>query len=122
MFLFPSTTFFLFPYFDLISASVFSCLSQIPASASVSAPASVPASAYASSAPVFVPAELPPRYAISFVPAVNAQVSASASALPPSAPAPTSSSDYSLVSSVNFVVPSAAIPVSLSSSCIGTTQ
>ena len=57
-------------------------------------------------APVFVPAELPPRYAIEFVPAAPAVV------VPvfPIGSAP--STDYSVISSVNFVVPSVTVPVS----------
>ena len=50
----------------------------------------------------FVPAELPARYAIAFVPAVSALDSV----LPPAA---VSSSDYSIVSSANFVSPTACI-------------
>ena len=80
-------------------------------------------------APVFVPAELPPRYAISFVPPVSA-VSSVTSVVDSVAPAviPVSpigsapSTDYSIISSVNFVAPSVTIPVSSSSSCIGPTQ
>ena len=86
------------------------------------------------SAPVFVPAELPPRYAIEFVPATNVPVfptstdysvissvndfSAISSAnFVVSSHAP--STDYSVISSVNFVVPD---PISSSSStCIETT-
>ena len=73
-------------------------------------------------APVFTPAELPPRYAIDFVPAapsVNPPVSTipvpnfvvSCSATP--------ATDYSVISSVNFVVPD-SIPSS-PSTCIETT-
>ena len=68
-------------------------------------------------APVFVPAELPPRYAISFVPAVSAVPVIASPAVPviavPSVSVPipvlTSASvpvGYSVVSSVNFIVPS----------------
>ena len=98
-----------------------------------------------SAAPVFAPAALPPRYAISFVPAINApsvtasgtapaSVSAVSASVSDSAPVFTSpfaspvvssanfvaaspSTDYSVISSANF-----AIPVSTSSSCIGSTQ
>ena len=56
---------------------------------------------------VFVPAALPPRYAISFVPAVS--VSASVPDVVPSSPAsPASPCDYSVVSTANFVVSSVA--------------
>ena len=68
-------------------------------------------------APVFVPAALPPQYAISFVPAVNAPsvtasstasaASASVSAAAPVFASPFASSpstDYSIVSSANFAV------------------
>ena len=68
-------------------------------------------------APVFVPAELPPRYAINFVPALP--VSPVASTAIPVFPIGSASTDYSVISSANFVVPSA---VSSSSSCIGPTQ
>ena len=87
-------------------------------------------------APAFVPAELPPRYAINFVPAVNASVfatpvappvpainasvfaspvvhsvpSVSASPVVPSI----SSTDYSIISSTNFVADSSS-----PSNCIG---
>ena len=75
-------------------------------------------------APVFVPAELPPRYAINFVPA---HASASPAVPPvtslpavllvlpvlPVAPSGSVSTEYSVISSVNFVVPP--------STCIETT-
>ena len=66
-------------------------------------PASVPA--------VFVPAELPPRYAIDFVPAMPVLTPVPAPA-PISAPAScVLSTDYSVISSVNFAVPvSASVP------------
>ena len=89
---------------------------------------------------VFVPAELPPRYAIKFVPAVNASVSADttssvlasssvssvnfavpshfsvSTSVPPVVPfGSVSSTEYSIVSSAVFAVPS-------SSSCIGPIQ
>ena len=86
-------------------------------------------------APVFVLAELPPRYAISFVPAVSALPVTASPAVPviavsvPSvscvtSTATVSSIDYSVVSSANFVLPtvsatSASISSSSSSSCIG---
>ena len=89
-------------------------------------------------APVYVPEEILPRYAISFVPAsvpVFVPVPTSVP-VPASVPAPVSvsaldslvnfdapsspvSTGYSVISSVNFVVPSS--PVS-TSPCIGTTQ
>ena len=113
--------------------------------------------------PVFVPAALPPQYAINFVPAVNAtsviassvaasasvtapSVTASASAtafasasvhnsapvLTPPFPFPSSpSTDFSIVSSANFVAvsdgpvissASFAVPVPTSTSCIESTQ
>ena len=59
----------------------------------------------------FVPADLPARYAIGFVPAV----SAFNPAFPPSV-SYTPSTDHSVVSSANFVVP--VVPVS-PPSCIG---
>ena len=82
------------------------------------------------SVPDFIPAELPPRYAINFVPASHAAersavspasvVSNNVSATPPVAPNNVSddAADFSVVSSVNF------IPASFftSSPCIGTTQ
>ena len=84
-------------------------------------------------APVFVPAELPPQYAIDFVPAASTLPVSSTPVVPVSTPdavvvipvfpigsAP--STDYSIISSVNFVVPSVTIPFSSSSSCIGPTQ
>ena len=58
--------------------------------------------------PVFVPAALPPRYAINFVPP------AATSATSPSTDrsiSPSPSIDYSVVSSVNFVVSSPVVPV-----------
>ena len=72
------------------------------------------------SVPVFDPADLPPRYAINFVPAVN--ISASVSDFVPAAspvsdspvPASASSPDYSIVSSANFVIP----PVNSLPTCI----
>ena len=78
--------------------------------------------------PVFVPAELPPRYAIDFVPAAPAQVAfvPAASAVPVSVPAVytapasgfpyASSTDYSVISSVNSAVHVSSPP------CIGQTQ
>ena len=74
--------------------------------------------------PVFVPAELPPRYAINFVPAVSSPVSPelvpdvqnNVVVIPVSPIGPAPSTDYSIISSVNFV------PVSSSPSCIGPTQ
>ena len=79
------------------------------------------------SAPVFVPAELPTRYMINFVPASAVSVSLSAVSVSDtpislsavsrtsdiSVPYP-SSTDYSVISSVNFVAP----PVIVSSTCI----
>ena len=50
---------------------------------------------------LFVPAELPARYAIAFVPAVSASNSVPF--------VPDVSSDYSVVSSANFVIPTACI-------------
>ena len=73
-------------------------------------------------APVFVPADLPPRYAISFVPAAPV-------ISPVEIPVPAfvvsshvSSTDYSVISSVNFVVSDPTHPVisSSSSACIET--
>ena len=61
-------------------------------------------------APVFVLAELPPRYAISFVPAVASHVHVSVS--PTAASVISAASDFSVVPPV-FTSPS---------SCIGTTQ
>ena len=75
-------------------------------------------------APVFVPAELPPRYAIEFVPAAPAVASVFPIGSAPTTDVPafpvgsTPSTDYSVISSVNFVV----APVSSSSSCIGPIQ
>ena len=91
-------------------------------------------------APVFVPAELPPRYAISFVPAaaitpgsVNAAspvvvsvppspysvVSSANVAVPvPSAPRSATSSPFSVVSSANFVFPATSAS---STHCMPTT-
>ena len=78
--------------------------------------------------PDFVPAELPARYAIKFIPAVSEFTPAVS--VPPavvaspvshvttvSAPAPASvtATEYSIVSSANFVFPS-------STPCIGTTK
>ena len=59
-----------------------------------------------SNAPVFVPAELPPRFAINFVPAMPPVVPMSFSAPPVIA----SSSDYSVVSSANFILPTCIEP------------
>ena len=56
----------------------------------------VPASVSA----VFVPAELPPRYAIDFVPALPVLTS-----VPAPAPNSVSSTDYSVISSANFTIP-----------------
>ena len=79
-------------------------------------------------APAFVPAELPPRYAISFVPAISVPPVQIVSSPVANAPVivsslPTdvallvpSSADFSVISSANFV------PVFTSHSCIGTTQ
>ena len=58
------------------------------------------------SAPVFVPAVLPPRYAINFVPAVVSNPAE------PVVASPVSSPDYSVVSSANFVIPSSPVSVS----------
>ena len=91
--------------------------------------------------PVSVPAELPPRYAINLVPAVNAPVSVSVSAsaspvifpvpvpFPVLAPAsaspvvPTSSlatsPEHSVISSTNFAVPS-FVRYASPTPCIGT--
>ena len=74
-------------------------------------------------APAFVPAALPPRYAISFVPTANAPVSSGSVStpsvsvsVPACTPVPVSpSTDYSVISFVNFVLPT-------SSHCIGQTQ
>ena len=71
---------------------------------------------------VFVPAELPARYAIAFVPAAFvASFSASGSSSVVSA---TSSVRYSVVSSANFVpaIPVFPAPVPSSPACIGPTQ
>ena len=77
--------------------------------------------------PAFLPAELPARYVISFVPAAvpryasaSASASVSASDVPVSAPALPVSPGYSVVSSVNFVIPT-IVPVN-PPSCIDTTQ
>ena len=83
-------------------------------------------------APAFVPAELPPRFTISFVSAVSAlPVTASPVVHPVPVPSVScvksavavSSTDYSVVSSANFVVPivsATSAPISSSSSsCIG---
>ena len=81
-------------------------------------------------APVFVPANLPPRYVINFVPAINTPVSdtsvhASDISVPASDSAhvsgsthvsdltPVAATKFSIVSSANFVVPSSPTP------CIG---
>ena len=60
---------------------------------------------------VFVPAELPARYAIAFVPAVSAFAASGYVPFVPavSASASVPSSDYSVVSSVNFVIPTTCI-------------
>ena len=52
---------------------------------------------------VVVPAELPARYAIDFVPAVGSVLASTSVSAPPVS---ASSSDYSVVSSANFVLPS----------------
>ena len=77
-------------------------------------------------APAFVPAGLPPRYAIDFVPVAPSPFPLAASAVhfsvsPAAALAPSTSatSNFSVVSSVNFVPASV---FTSSSSCIGTTQ
>ena len=86
------------------------------------APINVPAN-------IFVPAELPARYAIDFVPAsaipaVNLVVSSSAIAVPvvsssavavpvSTPPVIVSSSDYSVVSSANFILPACIEPTPL---------
>ena len=66
-------------------------------------------------APVFVPEELPPRYAINFVPALPVSVPAPDSVISPvpvSVPVPVpASAGYSVVSSVNFVLPAPSVPV-----------
>ena len=73
--------------------------------------------------PVFLPAELPARHVINFVPAAiphasaSTSVSVSASDVPVSAPALPASSDYSFASSVIPTI----VPVN-PPSCIGTTQ
>ena len=93
-------------------------------------------------APVFVPAALPPRYAISFIPAghsASAPPSVSSISSSPSADFPIVSSSarsvtsdvsfarsvpstvYSVVSSANFDVPVLDAPV-ITHSCIGQTQ
>ena len=61
----------------------------------------------------FVPAELPARCAIDFVPA--SVVCSDTSVI---SPVNASSTEYSVVSSVNFVVPSPVIVSSISSTCI----
>ena len=60
---------------------------------------------------VFVPAELPARYAIAFLPAVSASDSDASIVVNPvmPVPGPVSSSAYSVVSSANFVIPPACI-------------
>ena len=77
-------------------------------------------------APVSVPAELPPRFAINFVPAINVLASPvvlAPSVAPSVAPVPAVtdvfsniSDDFCVLSSANFV------PAFTSSSSIGTTQ
>ena len=79
-----------------------------------------PAPVFHNPVPVFVPVELPPRYVINFVLAVSAPapvitspvIVSSASVIAPASPvivSPTpvivSPSDYSVVSSVNFIPP-----------------
>ena len=63
------------------------------------------------STPSFVPAGLPARYAIDFVPAVSSD---SVMSVPVSA----SSNGYSVVSSANFVIPPSSVTVVSSSTCI----
>ena len=66
---------------------------------------------------VFAPAALPPRYAISFVPAAPLPSSCSDVSVPSDVSRCSDVSEFSVVSSANFV------PASVfSSSCIGTTQ
>ena len=89
-------------------------------------------------APAFVPAELPARYSIAFVPASVPDVSfvptpvPAVSSVPVSVPAVStpfsdsaipnaSSTDYSVISSINFVVPDPSSSSSFSSTCIETT-
>ena len=72
------------------------------------------------SAPAFVPAELPARFAIDFIPA-NARVSSSPSCSAPSVvlyvlPVASASVDYSVVSSTNFIISSFPNDVSPSTS------
>ena len=55
-------------------------------------------------APVFVLAELPPRYAINFIPAIDVNVVSN-----PVAASSVVSSDYSVVSSANFVIASSSV-------------
>ena len=73
--------------------------------------------------PVFVPAELPARYIVNFVPAAIPLYASAPASVPVSALALPVSSDYSIVSSINFVIPSSTtVHVNPPSSCIGTTQ
>ena len=53
---------------------------------------------------------------------VNVSASPSAPVSAPAFASPVPSTVYSFISSANFVVPSAAIPVSSPPSCIGLTQ
>ena len=70
------------------------------------------------SAPVFVPAELPPRYAIDFVPAAPVTASPANSGVFHTLPVTPVTDGFSVISSTNFIPTS----VFTSSSCIGTTQ
>ena len=69
---------------------------------------------------------VPHRYAIRFVPAVFATVFSSTSSptvvVSSVSSGSVSSTDYSVISSVNFVVPPVVNPVSSSSSCTGSTH
>ena len=71
-------------------------------------------------APAFIPAELPPRYAISFVPAAPPVVSSTRdrSVISSANFVVSPTTDYSVISSVNFVVPSSSTSPS---TCIETT-
>ena len=80
-------------------------------------------------APVFVPAELPPRYAINFVPAAPSVISPVVIPVPAlvvsdsvMSDSHVLSTDYSVISSVNFVVSDPTHPVipSSPSACIET--
>ena len=64
--------------------------------------------------PAFVPAELPRRYSINFVPAVPVAASSTISSI--SSSISSSATDYSIVSSTDFAVPNASVAVPVAAS------